>query len=133
MFENYFLPYLFKTYKDHPDLIESLNDPIDSCMSELFQQIKQVTFKSNPLLDRLLARKIDFSSKIQKLAILLTENVHVETIQDFELDPSSRRAKILMQTCAHISGAAYYYDPKKYRTTNEDALKKVHNAKQKAN
>lgn len=35
----------------------------------------------------------------------------MEKIHDFELQMPYRRPKILLQTAAHISGAAYYYKP----------------------
>ena len=35
-----------------------------------------------------------------------------DTIHDFELDPRSRRPKILVQTAAHVAGAAYFYQQK---------------------
>lgn len=35
-------------------------------------------------------------------------------IKDYDIAPDTRRPKIVMQTCAHVSGAAYYYDPKKH-------------------
>ena len=28
------------------------------------------------------------------------------------MQPGTRRAKIVMQTCSHVSGAAYFYDQK---------------------
>jgi methylmalonic aciduria homocystinuria type C protein len=46
-------------------------------------------------------------------------------IHDYETDPISRRAKIIMQTVAHVSGAAYFYDPKKYITKKENHEKKI--------
>ena len=36
-------------------------------------------------------------------------NSAIDTIHDFELNMPYRRPKILLQTAAHISGAAYYY------------------------
>jgi hypothetical protein len=43
------------------------------------------------------------------------DDISIETINDYDIDPGTRRARIVMQTCAHISGAAYFYDPKKYQ------------------
>jgi methylmalonic aciduria homocystinuria type C protein len=37
----------------------------------------------------------------------------MEIISDYDVVPSTRRAKVVMQTCAHVSGAAFYYDPNK--------------------
>ena len=41
-------------------------------------------------------------------------NIEIELIKDYELQPGTRRARVVMQTCAHVSGAAFYYDPKKH-------------------
>ena len=61
---------------------------------------------------------------------MLNRDVRVNLIKDFEMDPVSRRARIIMQTCAHVSGAAYYYDPKKLnihasQSITQSACKKV--------
>jgi methylmalonic aciduria homocystinuria type C protein len=48
-----------------------------------------------------------------------TPNVEVDIIKDYEITPDTRRARILMQTCAHISGAAFFYNPKKFNITPE--------------
>lgn len=40
--------------------------------------------------------------------------MEVDVIKDYEMVPGSRRPKIIMQTCAHVSGAAHFYDPKNY-------------------
>ena len=58
---------------------ELLRDPIDQCISAKFDEIK----KSLP-------------------------GYVVDIIHDFELHQNVRRAKILVQTAGHISGAAYY-------------------------
>ena len=58
-------------------------------------------------------------------------SIQIEALRDFELTPGTRRPKIIMQTCAHVSGAAYFYDPKKLRISLEaksekaDLFKKV--------
>lgn len=54
-------------------------DPLDSCMRHFFQEA---------------ATKIP--------------SCHVEIIQDFEILPN-KRPRILVQTAAHVAGAAYYY------------------------
>lgn len=57
----------------------------------------------------------------------------IELIKDYEMMPGQRRPKIVMQTCAHISGAAYFYDPKRIENDllndeeNQHVLKKVKN------
>jgi methylmalonic aciduria homocystinuria type C protein len=38
--------------------------------------------------------------------------ISIDLINDYDMTPGTRRAKIVMQTCAHISGAAYFYDKK---------------------
>jgi len=73
MFENYLLPYV-KT--EH---CRGIKDPIDECVSSLFNDIK----KKLPKYD-------------------------IEAIHDFELHPT-RRPKVLVQTAGHVSGAAHYY------------------------
>ncbi|PAV85104.1 hypothetical protein WR25_04522 [Diploscapter pachys] len=40
-----------------------------------------------------------------------------ETIHDHHLWPN-RRPKILMQTCGHVAGAAFYYQPKNFQDEN---------------
>lgn len=40
--------------------------------------------------------------------------MEINVIKDYEMVPGSCRPKIVMQTCAHVSGAAYFYDPKKF-------------------
>lgn len=44
MFEKLFLPFLFEKYKNHPEDLESLNDPIDDCMNFTFDHVKNVPF-----------------------------------------------------------------------------------------
>lgn len=46
--------------------------------------------------------------------MIKSSDIEVEIIKDNEIAPDTRRPKIVMQTCAHVSGAAYFYDPKKY-------------------
>ena len=46
MFETVFLVDLFKRYKNtmkSEDSLENLNDPLDECLSRLFENVKQVT------------------------------------------------------------------------------------------
>ena len=56
-------------------------------------------------------------------------DIEIEIIKDYEM--IQRRAKILMQTCAHISGAGFFYDKKiiqesfKNDLNNNTKLKKV--------
>jgi hypothetical protein len=49
-------------------------------------------------------------SEIKK-KILTEKKYEVDSIQDYEMT-ATRRAKILLQTCAHASGAAYFYQKK---------------------
>ena len=93
MFETLFMKHMFENYKNNFDKLDTLNDPIDGCLSDLFERVKN---KLETDLDGL-------------------DDISVETIKDYDIDPGTRRAKIVMQTCAHISGAAYFYDPKKYQ------------------
>lgn len=37
-------------------------------------------------------------------------DIEVDLINDYDMVPGARRPRIIMQTCAHISGAAYYYN-----------------------
>ncbi|KAM4022836.1 cyanocobalamin reductase / alkylcobalamin dealkylase [Anomaloglossus baeobatrachus] len=62
--------------------LQSLRDPIDQCVSYHMARVKE----------RFSAHNID-------------------VIYDYELHPN-RRPKVLMQTAAHVSGAAYYYQRK---------------------
>lgn len=55
-------------------------DPLDQCMKELCSKLS---------------------------ALFPGENV--EVLHDFDLDPATRRPKILVQTAGHVSGASYYY------------------------
>jgi hypothetical protein len=54
--------------------------------------------------------------KLKKLNQLIKEeensNIEIEIVNDFDMTPGTRRPKIIMQTCAHISGAAFYYNKK---------------------
>jgi cyanocobalamin reductase (cyanide-eliminating) / alkylcobalamin dealkylase len=75
----------FMRFLDKCEDFDLLNDPIDECMNLHFNQMKN-TLNSN--------------------------GFDTEMIQDYELTPT-RRAKILLQTCAHISGAAYFYKTNK--------------------
>lgn len=80
MFEDAFIPYLKKNADENLFKTWARSpDPLDSCMRYTFQQA---------------AAKV--SSR------------HVEIIQDFEILPN-KRPKILVQTAAHVAGAAYYY------------------------
>ncbi|ELU18887.1 hypothetical protein CAPTEDRAFT_20039 [Capitella teleta] len=55
-------------------------DPIDECVGHYFSEAKEA-FPSHDIL----------------------------AIQDFEMHPGTRRAKVLVQTAGHVAGAAYYY------------------------
>ncbi|XP_063795480.1 cyanocobalamin reductase / alkylcobalamin dealkylase isoform X2 [Pseudophryne corroboree] len=60
--------------------LQSLRDPIDQCVAYHMALAKERLFPS----------------------------LKVDVIYDYELHPN-RRPKVLMQTAAHVSGAAYYY------------------------
>ncbi|KAM5148293.1 cyanocobalamin reductase / alkylcobalamin dealkylase isoform 3-T7 [Mantella aurantiaca] len=62
--------------------LQNLRDPIDQCVSHHMTLAKEL-FPSH----------------------------RVDVIYDYELHPN-RRPKVLMQTAAHVSGAAYYYQRK---------------------
>lgn len=104
MFEKLFLEYIFEKFKKNPDSLESHNDLIDECFSHTFSQIKHV-------LEKWFSMEID-------------------VVKDYEMVPGTRRPKIVMQTCAHVSGAAYFYDPKSFDHNLihdcEKSHKKVH-------
>ena len=51
--------------------------------------------------------------------------IEIDLIRDYELHFATRKAKIIMQTCAHVSGAAYFYDPKKFSEESLNLKKKV--------
>ena len=51
--------------------------------------------------------------------------VDIDVIKDYEMIPGARRAKIIMQTCAHVSGAAYFYDKKLIPVDEKKNLHKV--------
>jgi len=89
MFEKLFLPYLFDNFKNDIESLDSLRDPIDGCMCSKFDQVKNK-------LDDIFRENGD-------------EEYEIKIYKDYEIEPATRRAKILMQTCGHISGAAYYY------------------------
>ncbi|RNA42486.1 methylmalonic aciduria and homocystinuria type C -like protein [Brachionus plicatilis] len=88
MFEKLFLQYIFEKFKKDPGSLESQNDLIDECLNQSFNKIKKE-------LENWFAMDVD-------------------VIKDYEMMPGSRRPKIIMQTCAHVSGAAYFYDPKNF-------------------
>ncbi len=90
MFEKLFLPYLFENFKDDFESLENLRDPIDVCMNAKFDQVKN---------------KLD-----KEFCENGIESIRIKVVKDYEIEPATRRAKIVMQTCAHISGAAYFYN-----------------------
>ena len=100
MFEELFLPYLFTNFKENINDLESLNDPIDKCLAAKFEQVK------NKLEASLNQKNSAFDDDDDDDDDL---NIEITTIKDYETEPATRRAKIVMQTVAHISGAAYYY------------------------
>lgn len=82
MFENAFLPFLAQ----ETDCLSDGGDLIDTCMRTRFKEFAEST-------------KDEFAELVGE----------VEIIHDFEMVPGTRRPKVLVQTAAHISGAAYYY------------------------
>lgn len=82
MFEDAFLPFLAQ----ETDCQGDGGDLIDTCMKTRFKDFAESARKKFPNLVK-----------------------EVEIIHDFEMVPGSRRPKVLVQTAAHISGAAYYY------------------------
>lgn len=56
-------------------------DPLDQCMKEL----------------------------CARLCALFPPTEEVDVLHDFDLDPATRRPKILVQTAGHVCGATYYY------------------------
>lgn len=105
MFELAFLPFLAQTVESMSTTSDASNvvygDPIDKCMQHYFGALKQV--RSDP-----------FSTTIHLILISLQEltlatDSQIDVMHDFELEMPSRRPKILLQTAAHVSGAAYYY------------------------
>lgn len=77
MFEKSFLPYV----KDHWSEINSIQDPLDQAMKDLF---------------RLLLKEL---SEVDEEAV---------SFHDFEMH-ASRRPKVLVQTAGHVSGAVRFY------------------------
>ncbi|ULU07157.1 hypothetical protein L5515_014843 [Caenorhabditis briggsae] len=61
-------------------------------------------FVSSPIQSFLEDRLEDLSEKLQSVE----ENF--EILHDYSMTPQ-RRPKILMQTCGHVAGAAFYYQP----------------------
>ncbi|XP_046916999.2 cyanocobalamin reductase / alkylcobalamin dealkylase [Dermatophagoides farinae] len=94
-FEKSFLPFLANNLdpsmmdknddlpENHSCLAMNCRDPIDQCMRHHFD---------------ILAKEISS-----------TLNTEVDKIHDFELLMPYRRPRVLLQTAAHVSGAAYYY------------------------
>ena len=73
-----------------------VRDPLDECMARYFEKVKS-----------------EFSGS------------QVDTIHDFELDPRSRRPKVLVQTAAHVAGAAYFYQRKDVENQPWDPGRKI--------
>ncbi|GIY45632.1 hypothetical protein CDAR_415161 [Caerostris darwini] len=73
--------------------LTGLNDPIDECMSFYLSKISD-----------------------------LFPNYNVKVVHDFELHPN-RRPKIVMQSVAHASGAAYLYHPNSMNISDEQKKK----------
>lgn len=42
MFETTFLPFLFDKFKNDSNIEQSLHDPIDKCMNDVFEKLKKV-------------------------------------------------------------------------------------------
>jgi methylmalonic aciduria homocystinuria type C protein len=70
--------------------------------------------------ERILHPIQDFmTQKLSSVSESLKEEYPSEIIHDFDLTPT-RRPKILMCTCGHISGAAYYVQPQQLFAAPED-------------
>lgn len=54
------------------------------------------------------------------------DKVEIDVIKDYEVSPATRRARIIMQTCAHISGAAHYYDSKNSSFPENEKVSLLH-------
>lgn len=84
----------FKPFvKDNLSQDQRMHDPIDLCISEVIRHSLEV---AAPQLD-------------------------VEVLHDYDMD-AHHKPKVLVQTAAHVAGAAYYYQPK---DVTEDASKKL--------
>ncbi len=71
---------LFVPYVTFPNYKPGQLDPLDQCLKQYFYSLAK-----------------------------LFPPVSIDIIQDFEMDPVSRRPRILVQTAGHVSGAARYY------------------------
>ena len=71
---------LFLPYVTSTDYVPCQLDPLDQCMKQFFFTLTS-SFPS----------------------------LNVEVIQDFEVDPVSRRPRVLVQTAGHVAGVARYY------------------------
>jgi len=71
---------LFLPYVTSPDYVPSQLDPLDQCLKQFLSALTSAF----PGLD-------------------------IEVIQDFEVDPVSRRPRVLVQTAGHVAGVARYY------------------------
>jgi len=92
MFENAFLPFLAED---------------TDCLSEEARSVCR-TYEGGDLIDTCM--KIRFQEFVKSAKSEFTNLVkEVEFYHDFEMVPGTRRPKVLVQTAAHISGAAYYY------------------------
>jgi len=65
---------------------------------------------------------------LEKLNLIKQNGIEIDLIRDYELHFATRKAKIIMQTCAHVSGAAYFYDPKRFSEETLNLKKKVNNS-----
>ena len=72
---------LFVPYLSSPSYKQGQLDPLDQCVRDEMMQIKDHLFPQ----------------------------FAVDIIQDFELDPVTRRPRVLVQTAGHVGGAARYY------------------------
>ena len=48
--------------------------------------------------------------KLEKLFSDKSLQIEIDVIKDYDMTPGSRRPKFVMQTCAHVSGAAFLYN-----------------------
>lgn len=88
----------------------------------MFQQVKSYYIQS--LQDGKVEEGKMMSDPIDKFSKAIHESLvlpyQASYVYDFESKPVSRVPKVLVQTCGHVAGVAYFYQPKLYPTLFND-------------
>uniref|UniRef100_A0A1I7Y7I2 Cyanocobalamin reductase (cyanide-eliminating) n=1 Tax=Steinernema glaseri TaxID=37863 RepID=A0A1I7Y7I2_9BILA len=85
---------------DHNDVAQIVPNPIQSFLTDRLDAAKEALSYVSPFA------------------------IEIDTIHDYDMTPN-RRPKILMCTCGHVAGAAYYYRPQMVPALNSSSPKRM--------